>query len=122
MRLAAGSLLITLFVGCSSIPDVIFRDADDAGVVPVDASDGGAETGSADASLDVFEPSETAPPLGCPKQAPAAGGVCCGSMPCVGCNQTQCERCLREGCTDQVVCCQPKQGPLRCAEQASCIQ
>jgi hypothetical protein len=93
---------VALAVACGTVPDVTFQDGDAAG--PTDAtadtrSPGDAAPGDA-SSADAGRDATT----GCPTKAPS-GGVCCGSLECIGCKASDCSSCLQKGCATGTVCC-----------------
>lgn len=112
--LLAASLLAALAIACSSVPDLVFADADGAATGPATTSEGGPapitgkDAGTPDGPYVVSCPS-----------APPIGGVCCGALPCYGCAQSACTQCADAGCATGDVCCQ--KGPnFRCEAERSC--
>lgn len=87
----------SLFVGCSSVPDVTFVDDLDGGTVTEDAttrSDASARDASSNAST-----------RGCPTNVPPFADRCCGSVPCSGSECSVCDACMRKGCDRDEGCC-----------------
>jgi hypothetical protein len=110
-----------LFVACGSVPDIQFVD-DDASA----ARDGATSTSSSGAdAADVANPApdaatadQSSPPAYCASKNPPPGGICCGTIPCVGCEPGDCGDCDSRCRASGVACC--KKSQVRCAAVADC--
>lgn len=115
--LVAALVAVAMF-GCSSVPDVVFVDDEDAATLH--ASDAGdEEKGSGDggpgqeggAKQDGGHDEDSGQPprptqYRCPDEPPPSGeGVCCGDQLCLRCSDYHCGRCEREACAGDEVCC-----------------
>ena len=92
------ALVAALVCACGTVPDIRF--VGDASSEAGDASTNDAgrpDSGPGDATSDA--------PVVCP-DPPPTGGVCCGSVWCVGnCAATQCAECEAKGCSGGDFCC-----------------
>ena len=108
-------------IACGSVPDIEFVDADagpdgatSSGTVKSDASSSGAPV---DAAGDQSSPAPTYCSNG-GKSNPPPGGICCGSLACVGCNGSDCSDCTATCKTRGTACC--KRGQVRCSTVDLC--
>jgi len=98
---------MALLLGCESVPDIYFVDADADADAGVDASsvDARAETGvpQTDASPDADAASMT-----CPGSLPEGATTCCGAHACSGdCGADNCAKCARDCAPTQLCCGKP---------------
>ena len=113
--LSALYVMIAIISACGSVPDVIFSD--DAGV-----RDGAAERGDAraqDASATDARSDSKETTNRCP-DSPPSGGVCCGTVPCMGCTTSSCEMCAQKTCDGTEVCCATQGNAVVCRSPQGC--
>ncbi len=88
--LGLGLLSLPAFA-CSSVPDVVYADADASA----------ADTGTRDTGT-----SNEPDTYSCPDNPPPQGrGVCCGTRLCLNCTINHCSWCERGDCESPDVCC-----------------
>lgn len=101
-------MMLALYMGCGSVPDVVFvRDGDDGG------SDGGAPATEAGPIDDTGVAPDAGPPTCGGREFPP-GSTCCGEeVLCFGsCGSGKCKQdCQSKGCAAPQVCCRKQTGP-----------
>jgi hypothetical protein len=114
---------VALGIACSSVPDVSFQDGDAASLPGTGTADAAADgtTSAADASSgDAGGRPATDAATGCPSNPPN-GGICCGSLSCIGCKASDCSSCQQKACSGSTVCCASGAGnAVACKPPQSC--
>lgn len=101
MKLQLTFVVALLAAGCSSVPTLVFGEPDAA-------TDGGKDAGR-DAATDATR--------GCPAVGPD-GGMCCGSVSCMGSGCAQaCAECQMK-CAATQLCCPNPGGKVQSCENA----
>lgn len=107
--LVVSASVTLVFAACSSVPDIYFVDGGGGG-------DSGASSGAVDAATDQGGP----PPPSCANGVGApAGGICCGTIPCIGCDPSECNTCDAQCRVSTGACCKRGQN-IQCRPESSC--